>query len=246
LGLSRNVSANNIKLGNSAEAFRDYGFAQVKIYSQPQVSLIGKFAKSWIYGLLEKWTHGNEDIYPLEKYHLWFSSLGVDHSSIFCARNRHIYPTVEIKEAIINENVEMFLFDIGIKKFEIWDESLGWLGFRFIRPGFGDGYPLSRKEWGPAKNVISCWVPVIGLDPKQTITLVPGSHLKEYDKFIPQDDKFMKGEYRLADTKEAIKLYNPKLNDVEAIFYHPKMLHSEDVKTGNITRLNLEFRVNPL
>jgi len=230
----------------SAEAFWDYGFAQVKLYDRPQIDLIDKFARAWVYRLLAKWMDGNEAAYPLERYHTWFASLGIDHSSVFCARNRHTNPDNEIKKAILNENIERFLFDVGIKKFQIWDEGLGWLAFRFIRPGFGDGYPMSKKEWGPAKKVISCWIPVIGYEPNETITLVPGSHLKEYEKYMPSDGRFMKGEYRLKDAKETIETYNPRFNAGEAILYHPKTLHSEDVIAGGVTRLNLEYRINPV
>lgn len=69
--------------------------------------------------------------------------------------------------------------------------------------------------------------------------------MKEYEKYLPQNDKFTKGEYRLAEGQN-IETYNPVLDIGEVIFYHPKMLHSEDVKNSDITRLNLEFRFVPL
>ena len=52
----------------------------------------------------------------------------------------------------------MTLLNFPANKFTFWDEGLGWLAFRLVRPGFGDGYPLSKKEWGIAKDVISCWI----------------------------------------------------------------------------------------
>ncbi len=110
----------------------------------------------------------------------------------------------------------------------------------------GDGYPLSRKEWGIATNVVSCWVPIIGYSPNETLALVPGSHLKDYEKRLPTDGKFRKGEYRLSEEYNNLELYRPKLERGEVIIYHPKTLHSEDVVASNITRLNLEFRIDPI
>jgi hypothetical protein len=142
--------------------------------------------------------------------------------------------------------VKEFLQEIGLDRYELWDEGLGWLGFRFIRPGAGDGYPFSRKAWGVAKEVISCWIPIIGYDRRHTLTLVPGSHRKNYERYLPEGQKFAQGEYRLARIPPAFDRYNPGLKRGEVVFYHPKTLHSEDVLAGRITRLNLEFRINPL
>ena len=74
---------------------------------------------------------------------------------------------------------------------------------------------------------------------------MPGSHLKEYENYLPQDGKFTKNEYRLSKKYTDIEVFNPTLSQGEVIFYHPKTLHSEDVVNSNITRLNLEFRVMP-
>ena len=155
-------------------------------------------------------------------------------------------PDIAVEKALLNDKLKGFLGQVGLAQYKIWDEGLGWLAFRFIRPGAGDGYPLSRKEWGIAKNVVSCWVPIIGYSPSETLTLVPGSHLKDYEKYLPADDKFCKGEYRLANTYTDLELYRPRLERGEVVIYHPKTLHSEDVIDSDITRLNLEFRIDPI
>jgi hypothetical protein len=85
----------------------------------------------------------------------------------------------EIEKVLLNNKVKGFLYKIGLQRYEIWDEGLGWLAFRFIRPGVGDGYPLSRKAWGPAKNVVSCWVPIIGYEPMKNISHLMVNLLKE-------------------------------------------------------------------
>lgn len=231
---------------NPVDMYNQYGFAVVKIFNEDQVQLLDKFARDWIYRLLAQWTSGKEDSLPLETYHVWSKSLPIDHGSVFCAQNRHTCPDRGVEKALINDRLKSFLSQIGLKKHKIWDEGLGWLAFRFIRPGVGDGYPLSRKDWGIASHVVSCWVPIIGYSSIETLTLVPCSHLREYEKYLPTDGKFRKDEYRLALTYTDLELYRPNLERGEVIIYHPKTLHSEDVIDSKITRLSLEFRIDPL
>lgn len=228
------------------DMYSQYGLAIIRIFDENQVRLLEKFAMGWIYRLLAEWTAGKEESLPLETYHVWSKSLPIDHGGIFRAQNRHTNPGREVEEALINERLKNFLGQIGLKEYRIWDEGLGWLAFRFIRPGAGDGYPMSRKTWGIATNVVSCWVPIIGYSPNETLTLVPGSHLKEYEKYLPTDGKFRKDEYHLAGNYDDLKLYRPKLERGEVIIYHPRTLHSEDVTTSDVTRLNLEFRIEPV
>jgi hypothetical protein len=230
---------------DTAEKYQRDGFAIVKIFNDEQAELLDKFARQWLYRLLSKWTSGKENQFPLETYHLWSESLFVDHGNTFRAANRHTTPGTEIAEALLNGRLKSFLHSIGCDHYKVWDEGLGWLAFRFIRPGRGDGYTMTRKEWGIAKKVVSCWVPIIGCSSKETITLVPGSHLKEYDKYLPENSKFRKDEYRLAEKYTDLELYRPELKKGEVIFYHPRTLHSEDVADSDITRLNLEFRIDP-
>jgi len=233
--------------GDPIDMYNRWGFAVLKILDEDQVRILERFTKAWVYRLLAQWTAGRENSLPLETYHIWSKSLLIDHGSIFCAGNRHVCPDREIENILIsNDQLKSFLREIGVERYEVWDEGLGWLGFRYIRPRMGDGYPFSRKAWGIAQNVISFWVPIIGNNPSETLTLVPGSHLKDYDKHLPTDGKFRKDEYRLTNVPSALERYNPKLARGEIIVYHPKTLHSENVAAGNVTRLSLEFRINPI
>jgi len=230
---------------NEIDRYKIYGFAVPKVFSEKEFRILEHFAKQWLYRLLAKWTSGKENALPLEKYHIWSKEVNVDHGSIFGAKNRYLYPDKQLENILFNDPIKEFLKQIGVKQFKIWDDGWGWLGFRFIRPGVGDGYPLSRKDWGIAKGAVSCWLPIIGFSPNETLNIVPGSHLKEYEKYLPENSKFTKGEYRLADTQKDIEIYRPALKTGDVIFYHPKTLHSENVVNSDITRLNLEFRIIP-
>jgi len=231
---------------SAVDMYHRDGFAVVKIFDENQVRLLEKFARGWIYRLLAEWTAGKEDSLPLETYHIWSKALSVDHGKIFRAQNRHTSPDAEVTDALICSRLKDFLSQVGLIKYRIWDEGLGWLAFRFIRPGAGDGYPMSRKAWGIATNVVSCWVPIIGYSPNETLTLVPGSHLREYERYLPGDGKFRRDEFRLSKKHDNLESYRPGLERGEVIIYHPKTLHSEDVAASDVTRLNLEFRIDPV
>jgi len=230
---------------SSAEVFKTNGFAILDLYSPKDVNKISEFAKNWLYQLLEPWVLGERDKYPLEIYHLWWSKLGVEHSSIFKAANRHRVPDTSLRETLISQKLKSFFAEIGLDKFELWDEGLGSLAFRFVRPGVGDGYPMSCKAWGPAKDVFSLWIPVIGRSSNETLQVVPGSHLKDYKKHLPTHTKFTKDEYRLDEPIEESALQRPALKEGEIIIYDPRLLHSEDVQSSNVTRFNLELRIKP-
>jgi len=225
--------------------YRQHGFAVLRLFDEQQVRVLERFAREWVCQLFAPWTAGKEPLFPLEEYHRWSGALGIPHDELLRAANRHRCPGPEVERVLINERLKGFLRDIGFEQYEIWNEGLGWLGFRLIRPGAGDGYPFTRKAWGIAKRVVSCWVPIVGYNPSETLTLVPGSHLKEYEAYLPVQSKFAK-EYRLARVPEDFEPYNPSLRRGEAIIFHPLTLHSEEMLRGQVTRLSLEFRLNPV
>lgn len=239
------MNRNDISFGNESRCYREQGFAIVPMIDERGTEDLQRFAEMWVYGLLEvnatEITH-----YPIGLYHLWHQKAPVLHNTAFRAANRHVCPNASIRQILVNARLDTFLKELGVRKFRIWDEGYGWLGFRIIRPGFGDGYPLSRKEWGPAKNVISIWVPIIGYNANETLRLIPGSHLKEYEKYLPENQKFCMNEYRLATPVSESELYSPDLRRGEVVVYHPKTLHTENIRNGVITRLSLEFRIEPV
>jgi len=229
-------------LSDPLKSYQTLGFAIVEAFTLKEVRDIQHFATSWVNALLHQSVKDIPSL-PLENYHIWSKEYPIPHGEIFKAMNRHRGDCEEMKSVLLNARVRGFLSSIGVEKFDLRDEGLGWLAFRFIRPGAGDGYPMTKKEWGIAKEVISFWVPVIGSSDRETIALVPGSHLKEYDGYLPENQKFRKDEYRLKGTILEENIFRPSLNPGDVVIYHPKTLHSEDVQQSTITRLNLEFRI---
>jgi hypothetical protein len=233
------------------DACRQYerdGYAILPAFSPAQIDFIEAFAKNWVRGLIRKAARDPEriDALPLEKYHEWWQIEGIDHGSLFRAANRYIVPEGELRAALLNDRLMRFLSAVYAGKLDLWaDPGLGWLGFRFIRPGAGDGYPTSCKAWGAAARVISCWVPIIGHSRRETIALVPGSHRKEYERYLPSGQKFTAGEYRLANAPADVNYVRPDLARGDLIAFHPRTLHTEDVTDSPVTRLNLEYRFNP-
>jgi ectoine hydroxylase-related dioxygenase (phytanoyl-CoA dioxygenase family) len=88
-------------------------------------------------------------------------------------------------------------------------------------------------------------VPILGFDPDQIIAFVPGSHKREYEKFLPQSSKFTPDEFRLKGAITESEIYRPPLKQGEALIFSPKTLHTEDVTKGSVTRFSLEFRIIP-
>ena len=229
---------------NNFEKYKRDGFVVYKFFNKKENKLICNFAVNWFYKLCEIRA---EDIYkfPISKYHLWYKKKSIDHEKICDAKKRYVYPPLRIQRIIKkNKKIRLFLNKLGIKKFKMWDDGWGWIGFRLIRPNCNDGYPLSKKAWGKASNVVSCWFPVIGKSKNDTLTLVPKSNLQTYETYLPKNTKFTKDEPRL---KKIIKLelFNPKIKNNELIIFSPETLHSESNKNLKKTRFNLEFRFNP-
>jgi ectoine hydroxylase-related dioxygenase (phytanoyl-CoA dioxygenase family) len=86
---------------------------------------------------------------------------------------------------------------------------------------------------------------VIGHSAKETLALVPGSHKQTYPKYLPENSKFTKDEYRFAGNRRKLKIIRPELQEGEVIIFHPALLHEEEVTESPITRFNLEIRFMP-
>jgi hypothetical protein len=222
------------------------GFAIFRPYDLDQHRALNVFAQQWVRDILDPLGRLHLETHALGEYHIWSKSYPIDHSSAFQARNRHTVPPDHIADLLINEHITAFLAALGVHAFVPWDEGLGWLGFRFVRPGAGDGYPMSRKAWGPARETLSFWIPILGLGPDDTITLVPGSHLKEYEKHLPKETRFRPDEYRLSTPIDEELLFRPSMSPGEVVLFHPELLHSEGIRGGTRTRLSLEMRIQPV
>jgi ectoine hydroxylase-related dioxygenase (phytanoyl-CoA dioxygenase family) len=238
----------------SLKNFQENGFCIIKNFFSKEDSLFFKnYTENWIYDNILNAIDINlaefkKENFQLEKYKDYQEKFDINHSKVAAQKFRYIEPPAEIKSILRSEKVMEIFKEITSKNnFEVWrDPGFGWLGYRIIRPISNDGYPASCKNWGFAAGVYSAWVPIAGCNDQSSIRLLKGSHKKEYQKYLPENSKFTKGEYRLAeeiDQKEYIRL-DCNLGDI--IIYHPAMIHSEDTSDKSSTRTNLEYRFSPL
>lgn len=202
------------------------------------------YAVTWVQNLFKQYgIELHEE--TLQQYHSNALASARIHGEILKASNRHCIPPPHILELLLNQSLKKFLEKINVTKYTIWNEGYGSLAFRLIRPNRGDGYPYSCKDWGPAKGIISVWIPILGFSKTQILSVVPGSHLKTYASYLPVDGIHMKNEYRLLEPLALELTDRPAVKPGEAIVFHSKTIHSEDVLEGDETRLNLEFRLLP-
>lgn len=221
------------------------GFLIASVYGQEAYKKISEYAIQWVEALISaNISRPLSDIERIENYHLWWHDAQVNHDDIFRAKSRHRAPEVAIRDMIVNAKVSAFLNEFLPGGWRLWDEGLGWLGFRLVRPGMNDGYPPSCKAWGPAKDVISLWVPIVGFGPCETLSIVSGSHKKDIESVLPETSKFCKDEYRVRHP-DKLSFSRPSMIPGEIILFDPRLIHSEDVEHADITRLNLEVRICP-
>ena len=228
----------------SLAEYNENGYVILDVFTPSEYNKIKVFAKHWVKSVIISGSNNNPEIdnVLLQDYHHWWSRLGVVHEGLFAAKNRYIDPPNEIMNILLNSRITGFIKQFT-KDINLWaDPGLGWFGFRMIRPGHGDGYPTSCKNWGAAAGVISVWLPIVGFSENETLALVKGSHKKDYKKFLPNESKFTQGEFRLDSSEEQLIYTRPNLKEGEIIFYHPATLHTEDVINSDITRINLEYR----
>ena len=219
------------------------GFINFPLFTQKDHDIIYKFGIKWFY---KNCNIKDNDIhkFPIEKYHIWSKKLKIDHNVICNAKNRYVYPALKVSNIIKRgKKVKLFLKMLGFKDFKMFDDGWGFVGFRLMRPGFNDGYPLSKKDGGQAKNVVSCWFPIVGRGKNETIGFIPNSNNKKYSFYKPKNTKFTKDEYRLRNKKKLKdSIYNPSIKSNEVMIYTSATLHTEQNSKLKNTRFNLEFR----
>ena len=226
---------------NVVSEFHKDGFVVIPMYSEEETRIISAFALSWLHRLLKPWTSRALDQQSIESYHIWSQEISSDHRHVFGSKNRYLYPEPSVRNAIINDKVNAWLSELRLEKYKVWDDGWGDVGFRLVRPGCNDGYPLCCKNWGKANGVTSFWIPVIGHSSNETLLLAKGSHLKDHPKkFV--EGKFYANEPRYCGKISDLDLLRPNLKSGDIICYHGATLHSEDVENSEITRLNLEIR----
>lgn len=224
------------------------GYIKSRLFNQKEFRVLENFALNYVMELIKKYYNKNiKKKILIKNYHLLKIS-SQNHSKIFNAKNRHTKMSPELKNIIFNTNLKKLLSKLIFaeykkKTFKLWDEKYGDIAFRIVRPFSGDGYPFTKKEWGPAGNVISIWIPILGLNKNNTIKFISGSNKKDYKKHLPINTKFIKNEFRLNEKVNKKKIISLKYNKGEVFMFSSKLLHSEDNNLSKITRLNLEFRI---
>lgn len=149
------------KMKIAIEQYETNGFAKLAVYDQADFEFIESFTKDWVLSVIYKGSANNPKVkqMPLQDYHKWWKSMGVEHDGLFRAQNRYINPEGKLKELLLCPAINEFLSAVHKGKLIQWaDPGLGWLGFRLIRPGMGDGYPTSCKNWGGCARSDICMV----------------------------------------------------------------------------------------
>ena len=177
----------------------------------------------------------------IDTYHLWGHSYDQFRNSTLSANTRH-FPTEFWSDICLIESLSSYIYDfLPSYKLTLWDEGLGTSAFRLVRPGFEDGYPPSRKSWGPGGNLISVTIPLIGFTKFESQAFLLGSHLLDYPSYVPTTQKFCSDEKRLLNPSSYNFSYFAS-NPGDIIIYHWNTVHSEQIIGSNTTRLALEVR----
>jgi hypothetical protein len=177
----------------------------------------------------------------LATYHDWYSQCETYRSYALCAQSRH-FPTSMWLDTSLFSILELNLAPLfPYSKLSLWDEGLGTSAFRLVRPGFDDGYPPSRKSWGPGGNLISVTIPLIGFTKYESQGFLLGSHLIDLPSYIPDNTIFCTEEKRLLDW-ETYELTRLSTTPGDIIVFHWDTIHTEQILGLNTTRLALELR----
>lgn len=226
--------------------YNQYGYCVLDAFTEGEFAELRKFTNNWVKNVIGNDIEFNLNDYDLSKYHKWHSELEIVHDGLFSAKNRYIDPPEYIRNITHNKKIITLLNQIHQDGYTQWtDPGLGWFGFRLIRPNMGDGYPTSCKNWGAAAGVVSVWLPIIGFSDLETLCFIPGSHLREYKNYLPDNQKFTKGELRLSEKIDKSEYKRLNLKEGQIIIYHPGLLHTENIENGDATRVNLEYRFMP-
>jgi len=182
---------------------------------------------------------GAKEGQDLSRYHIWYSNCSVERNIAFAPSNRHFKNNDFFDEEII-PIIKEFLEGRYKYKLEIWDEGYGRSAFRMIRPGFNDGYPASCKAWGPAGQVLSVTIPIVGFTRFESPGFLIGSHLKDYEGEILRN-KFQHDELRLIDSHKYTFTYLDNCEG-DSIVFHWKTMHTEQIIGRETTRVSYEMR----
>lgn len=226
---------------NTSKAFAENGITSIHLYTPNEIHILRKYLWEWISSNFKSQGVDTQLPYNLGKYHKFASKNNIPHEKLFSAPYRFCLPPKRIETLLINDRLNRVFKNFGLHNPRLIDEGMGWLGYRIIRPGMNDGYPMSCKDWGASKGAYSIWLPLYSFASKYSLKYVQQSHVRDYKNYLPTGGKFTKDELRL-DGSEKVDVSSRLVLPGNALFYHPRTLHSENVEKGNKTRLNLEFR----
>ena len=147
------TSRGKLLLSNNYE---EQGFEIKNVFDSGEIKEIRDFALSWVFRLLSSYSSGSLHGKNIENYHTWFALEKVQHAKMLIARNRHL-SSCENKKIFTNKLLDDAVKNFPPNKFTFWDEGLGWSASSLSET---DLRRLSseQKEWGVAKDVISCWI----------------------------------------------------------------------------------------
>ena len=123
--------------------------------------------------------------YSLDTYHEWWHECDSFRNEALSAKNRHFNTSFWSEFSLIDSLSEYLYRLFPSYKLSLWNEGLGTSAYRLVRPGFNDGYPPSRKSWGPGGKLISVSIPIIGFSKYESQAFLLGSHLKDFPSHIP-------------------------------------------------------------
>ena len=177
----------------------------------------------------------------LESYHLWARDYLSKRDIALSARNRHFasefWQSIDLIPRLYRKICGIF----PQYNLQIWDEGLGTSAFRLIRPNHNDGYPPSKKSWGPGGCLLSSTIPIIGFSEYECQGFLLGSHLKQYKSYIPTSSQFCNEERRLESPDSHTLSYFPAAKG-NVFIYHWDTIHTEQIRGNDVTKLSLEVR----
>jgi hypothetical protein len=239
----KNSSVKNNTLNNKIEAFNYQGYCKLKLFTLSEFQELRNFGLLWLKNLLGEFPL-TEDI---NNYHLWFNKLENDHDKKLTAKNRHTLPPKYIGDILLSSIASSQIIQSVVGDYEVWNEGIGWLGIRVIRPKpYADGYDLSKKTWGPGGRLFSIYIPLFQADKNSSIGVIKSSHLNSsFTASLDTSQKFCKDELRLNKSEfKSLEIERFDYKDGECLLTHPELIHCEKVSPLAVfSRISLEVRL---
>ena len=185
-------------------SFEQAGISRIYLYSLPEIFRLRSFTQKWVSDNFRNQGITEPFLKNISRYHQWASRNSIPHERLFSAPFRFCTPPEAIKEILINKNLSNLFDALALKNPKVIDEGMGWLGYRMIRPGMNDGYPISCKNWGASKGAFSIWLHLYTFGSKYSLRFVKGSHQKITRTIFLKMGNLQKMNYVLIQVKKLI------------------------------------------